>query len=221
MNAVEYYEQNYRNSQGADIQYPYDHTIRIRQRFFDAPGKLLDFGCGTGAQMEYFFKQGFNVMGLDSSKTAVKKCNMRFGWDVAYRHDFTKNQVLGYPQGTFDYIFCNQVLYFITPLTNILKLGQEFLRILKPGGKLALTTLSHYDDWIAKYGTSAGNGEYRVKIDEGRESGREFNVIPMKGQEQAREWFQGFNVVDVGRYSYYMLDVRLRQNWIILAQKPL
>jgi len=40
------------------------------------PGRLLDVGCGDGLISYLFFRSGFDVVGLDTSDTAVQFANM-------------------------------------------------------------------------------------------------------------------------------------------------
>jgi len=39
--------------------------------------KLLDFGCGCGAALEFFFKKGFDVYGVDISAVDIERCKAR------------------------------------------------------------------------------------------------------------------------------------------------
>lgn len=42
-----------------------------------APGRAITLGCGEGRETIYLAKQGFDVMGLDFSPTAIKKARRR------------------------------------------------------------------------------------------------------------------------------------------------
>ena len=39
--------------------------------------KLLDFGCGTGASLEFFHRQGFEVYGVDISQPDIQSAKKR------------------------------------------------------------------------------------------------------------------------------------------------
>ena len=48
--------------------------------------RLLDVGCGAGHHMELFRREGFFVVGLDSSKTALSLARERLGFKVRLFH---------------------------------------------------------------------------------------------------------------------------------------
>jgi 2-polyprenyl-3-methyl-5-hydroxy-6-metoxy-1,4-benzoquinol methylase len=52
-----------------------------------ASGQILDIGCGNGMPIaDYFIRQGFQVMGVDSSTPMIERCRQRFPqqrWAVA------------------------------------------------------------------------------------------------------------------------------------------
>jgi len=49
-----------------------DYFIKVIEMGKVKPGSALDLGCGTGAKSIYLSKKGFNVIGIDISKTAIK-----------------------------------------------------------------------------------------------------------------------------------------------------
>jgi len=58
-------------------QYPIEELVRfIARNFYQAKlrkkVKILEIGCGTGANVWYLAKEGFDTYGIDASETAVK-----------------------------------------------------------------------------------------------------------------------------------------------------
>lgn len=57
-------------------KYPSENLIQFVARNFykknRAEVKLLEVGCGTGANIWYMSREGFNVSGIDGSDTAIK-----------------------------------------------------------------------------------------------------------------------------------------------------
>ena len=70
------------------------------------PGRALDIGCGTGTNAIWLAKQGFDVTGVDLSKTAIERAeSKRAKEDVDCRFlvaDFLLEQIPGAP---FDFVY--------------------------------------------------------------------------------------------------------------------
>ena len=105
---------------------------------------VLDAGCGEGRFLEMADSRGFKVKGFDKNSDLVKLCRSK-------KLDVSKGdmeQKLPYEDGSFDGIYCTNVLEHTTDPAFSL---YEFRRILKPGGLLILAvpefSKSFYDDW--------------------------------------------------------------------------
>ncbi len=110
------------------------------------PGcKVLDLGCGEGRHIiQACRKQGLLCAGTDLSfpnleKTA-EKLRLHHAFDeiktarwMLSQSDITK---LGFKSGTFDTVICSEVLEHIP---DHFKAISEMLRVLKPGGTLAVS----------------------------------------------------------------------------------
>jgi 2-polyprenyl-3-methyl-5-hydroxy-6-metoxy-1,4-benzoquinol methylase len=97
------------------------------------PGaKLLDVGCGAGERLEQMRGLGWTVSGLDFDEKAVGVAKAR-GLDVSC------GTIPGiwFPPETFDVVTMNHVIEHVPDPIELLK---ECYRILKPGGKVVLTT---------------------------------------------------------------------------------
>ena len=97
------------------------------------PLAILDVGCGTGENSEAIAAKGHAVCGVDISAQAIAKYRQR-GFDGRVM-DIENG--LDFPDGTFDLVFCSEV---IEHLTAPEVLARESLRVLKPGGHLVLST---------------------------------------------------------------------------------
>jgi len=105
---------------------------------FSKDMKILDLGCGTGELLAEFQKRGFEVWGVDFSKNAVEIAKKYFALEniylMSFNKFFKKNDL---PQ--FDIItFFDVIEYLDDPLESI----QNVKRLLKPGGRIVLSTPS-------------------------------------------------------------------------------
>ncbi len=118
----------------------YDQAIGRMLRLLAAPvgGTILDAGCGTGVHSIRVAQAGFRVQSVDISSAAIDDARPRVahagvGHLVALEHaDLT---TLRFPDATFDAVFSWGVLIHIPEIEKAL---QQLVRVLKPGGRLAL-----------------------------------------------------------------------------------
>ncbi len=82
MDSIEYYNQN-----AADY---FDQTVNIEmQEYWDCftqlipeGGSILDLGCGSGRDSEYFISCGFDVTAMDASEEMCALASIHIGQDV-------------------------------------------------------------------------------------------------------------------------------------------
>lgn len=94
-------------------------------------GKVLDLGCGDGRTGKELLDKGFQVHACDMD---VQRFEFK---DVIPFKAGNLNDPLPYADGTFDYVIFMEV---IEHLYNPLYVVSEIKRILRPGGKLILST---------------------------------------------------------------------------------
>lgn len=103
--------------------------------------KILDIGCGNARDIRQLVEAGVEVVGIDISEGMIKaardelKATGKGSADVFLTvGDATR---IGYADGTFDGVLCSEVIEHIPEPERALL---EMLRILKPGGRLVLST---------------------------------------------------------------------------------
>lgn len=142
MNAKEFYDATY-GHQGlaAQRRYPNEELCRFMGRnFFGIPHmnrsevRILEVGCGSGANLWMIAREGFNAYGIDFSPEAIRLCAEmlnKYGTTAQLSvGDMTK---IPFPNGYFDAI----VDVFSSYCLDNEGHGQfldEVRRLLKPGG---------------------------------------------------------------------------------------
>lgn len=93
--------------------------------------KVLDYGCGAGDYSAALSKHSKSVVGLDID---IKRAREKFPKNRFIRQ---KGKKLKFKNDHFDRIVCVNTVEHVVSFENLMK---EFKRVLKPGGKIFLTT---------------------------------------------------------------------------------
>ena len=103
--------------------------------------KIVDIGCSGGALLLDLKTKGYtDLHGVDFSPEAITLCEKR-GLNNAHEMD---GAATTFPDNTFDVVVSSDSLEHIEDDSKALK---EWLRILKPGGKLYLFVPAHMYLW--------------------------------------------------------------------------
>ncbi len=106
------------------------------------PGKVLEFGCGSGAFLLDLERLGFVGKGVDVSAPALSVAyHFHAGDERAFK---IAPDVSEKDWGAYDIIFSSEVLEHIEADGETLR---SWLRCLKPGGVVILTVPAHRNHW--------------------------------------------------------------------------
>lgn len=97
--------------------------------------KNLEIGCGAGSLTNYFFKKGYNIIGIDPSKDLIMKGKELYGDNFPINIGYGEN--LKYRDNSFDMVLSFDVFEHIPNSDE--HLG-EVRRALKPEGYYLLST---------------------------------------------------------------------------------
>jgi len=117
--------------------YLFDQLLRGRV----APGnRILDLGCGSGRNLVYLLREGYDVYGVDSDPQAVEAVR-RLAAHLAPGLPATNFRLetlekMSFPDGFADLVLCSAVLHFAKDDDHFQAMLRESWRVLKPGGLL-------------------------------------------------------------------------------------
>lgn len=104
--------------------------------------KVLELGCGAGANLTFFLREGFRVYGIDGSPSAIENANKNLSITKKIPHQkkmqtYTLNignfESLPYKDSDFDIVVDNLAIYANSSET-IERAYQQAIRVLKTGG---------------------------------------------------------------------------------------
>lgn len=96
-------------------------TILVQRKLVS--GKLFDWGCGHGADLEFFRKSGIDAE----------------GWDPNHKPEKPPKS---YPAGSFTWVYCGYVLNTLADPADRIKVLREIHDFLPPGRNLAISVRS-------------------------------------------------------------------------------
>jgi len=121
-------------------KYPTDDLVRfMANNFYQAPSrkdiKVLEVGCGAGANVWYLAREGFDVTAIEGSSVAVERTTKRLAEDHLSARIIVGDTVKGLPfdDNQFDCVIDIECLYANT-YQDTRKIIAEIKRVLKPKG---------------------------------------------------------------------------------------
>ncbi len=116
-----------------------DRSVRFIEAAADrfaAPGKLLDFGCGSGEIAAAFADAGWRVTAGDLSPAMIETAREKWSGRTIDWVTLAPAARLPFTDSGFDLVISSSVLEYVDDLPGRLA---EFARVLRPGGWCCVT----------------------------------------------------------------------------------
>jgi tellurite methyltransferase len=117
----------------------------LKGRFFSGM-RVLDAGCGTGRNLVYFLRNGYQVFGVDQSEESIAQVRRlasalaphlpaeNFRVELVEAMSFGVDQRSAKSDQGFDVVISSAVLHFARDEEHWQAMVNEMWRVLKPGG---------------------------------------------------------------------------------------
>ena len=117
--------------------YLFDQLLRGRVK---PPMRVLDAGCGSGRNLVYFLRSGYQVFGADSDAEAIASARRLAGTlapDLPVRNFRVESvEHMTFPDAFADVVISSAVLHFASDDRQFAAMVRDMWRVLKPGGML-------------------------------------------------------------------------------------
>ena len=116
-------------------------------------GRLLNIGCGQGADFQPF-KNSFELHGVDFSPEMIKQAQ-RYAQKYGFKAKLTVADAgfLPYPDDSFDWAIAVAIYHHIEGGRARLTALEELRRVLKPGGQAFVTVWNRWQPrfWLSRH----------------------------------------------------------------------
>ena len=113
--------------------YLFDQLLRGRI----VPGmRIFDAGCGSGRNLVYFLKEGYEVFGVDSDPRAIEDVRRLAPFLSADRFRVESIEASSFPNDVAEVVLSSAVFHFARDDEHFQAMLRGTWRVLKPGGLL-------------------------------------------------------------------------------------
>lgn len=202
-------------------KYPSLELVRIEKKFFNihqSRPKVLEYGFGGGCNTECLIDEGYEVYGIDVSKTALKTTKKRFEnkedkSNKPYLSLIDENATnIDFEDNTFDYVVAMSILSLLGSEQRIRLLLKELQRVLKKGGRIILDINDQESDF------SKGKKEVEKNVFLAGPHSDKILCYCMKSEESFCDLVKGFFTVKDSGYSCHKLFGRRINEWIVCGE---
>ncbi|MBU3934946.1 class I SAM-dependent methyltransferase [Patescibacteria group bacterium] len=203
-------------------KYPADDVVRFVFTHFPkdlkerSNLKILDLGCGAGANAVFLAKEGFQTYATDISEQGLRVTEKRLKEeDLKAILENVSMEKQPFPDDFFDGVISFGVLYYNTA-DNYQKAVDEIYRTLKKGGKALIFTRT-IDDYRFGKGEEVGKNTFVLNT---KDTNEQDMVNFFLEKKDADKIFNKFEEIIIEKTeTTFCNSQKKNSNWIIQVQK--
>lgn len=153
------------------LRFPDEFVVKMffKEQLQLSPGRVLEFGCGSGNNLMLFSAFGWDVTGVDLSGRCVEDARYNLEGAGAIIQCDLSADLPPLDERVFDAILMPSVNYYL-PRDSFIRLLEESRRRLEPGGMFFIRSRLP-EDWRWGRGKSEEPGAFRLDCRETGEYG--------------------------------------------------
>lgn len=201
---------------GSNLEYPCEDLVVAVNRYLSklkSKGqKLLAIGFGSGNNLAFLARKGFDCYGIDVSSAAIEIARKRLSKEGLRAELKLITRENGYPfeDSFFDIVIAWHVLSYNNE-ESLLKALAEIRRVLKPGGVM-LATFPTFQDFCITQGKKIARNTFELICEGTNQKGA--IVVAAENVEAVRTIFSSFANLEIG-YSEISVKGVTTSHWLI------
>ena len=165
--------------------------------------RLVDFGCGQGAAVNFFLKHGFDARGVDISKADIGAAKIRFP-HIAQNFlvcapDPRANEYYGFAEDVAVITAIQSLCYFSDSDFEVCL--DMLYKSMRPGGVFFATMISEKSSKFFDNSVEFGDGLRVVNFQYPRLCVRDYYMSFIKDEHHLKRKFSMFKPVHIGYYA--------------------
>ncbi len=165
--------------------------------------KLVDFGCGQGAAVNFFFMNGFQARGVDVSEAEINVARIRYP-HIAQNFstcaaDPKENQYYGFPEDVAVTTAIQSLYYFSD--RDFLTCMETLYGSMRPGGVFFATMMGERSREFFDNSTEFKDGLRVVNFRNQRLEIKDYYMSFIRDEDHLKRKFEMFQPVHIGYYA--------------------
>jgi SAM-dependent methyltransferase len=207
---INYLDSNQQYWEKGYSAYNVDHPVFrfygrvLKHDFPQFSGKrLVDFGCGQGAAVNFFHLNGYNAIGVDISKTDIQAAKARYPY-IAERfvecdRDPIRNEFYGFQENVAILTAVQSLYYFSDSDFEICI--DKLHGSMQTGGVIFATMMAERSAEFFNNSQDVGGGLRRVEFRNDRLCVKDYYMSFIRDEDHLKRKFSKFKSIHVGYYA--------------------
>jgi SAM-dependent methyltransferase len=202
---------------GCGNVFPDENLVRlVRGSYGDFPraGRAIDIGFGSGANLVFLARSGFEAHGLEVSRQSIGMAEaLATEAGVRLELGLIEDTGLPFPDDHFDLVLSWSAIYYHGNRTLVSRAIDEFHRVCKPGGVLLMSVTHPNSSLAERLSGDVGDGAHRIESESPHDNREGLEIFYDADPTGWHALLEGFGRVEEGYVEIDLFTAGRRDAW--------